>query len=333
MAIHRHKAGRGCAMNEGQIEFIDMKPKLADFRKGVLDGLSSDPKTISPKFFYDREGSELFEKITTTPEYYVTNAEESILAKYGDEIAEEIGSEAYVIEYGSGKSNKTRILISQLEDPAAYALIDISSAAVQASAEHLSSIYPGLRVISICADYLEMDEIPSIPGSKGKVIVFFGSTLGNFEPTDADAFLKHCADSMTGKDGMLLGVDFIKSEDVLNRAYNDEEGYTAKFNLNLLERIRRRLDSDVDPAKFRHKAFYNSGKNRIEMHLESLEDQDVSVEGKKFHFGTGETIHTENSYKFSQEQIRKMAENSGLRTVRMWTDDNGYFGLFFLRKK
>lgn len=319
-------------MKKGQIEFIDFKPKIADFKKEVIEGLSSSPKKIPPKFFYDQKGSELFEKITTTPEYYVTNSEEEILRSYSSEISEEIGKHAYMIEYGSGKSNKTRTLISSLYNPAAYALIDISSEALKASAEHLSTEFPDLRVISICADYLTLEDIPKNVESSRKVIVFFGSTLGNFEKEDAIEFLRNCARGLENEDGMLIGVDFKKSPEVLNMAYNDAEGYTARFNLNLLRRIRRELDSDIEPDNFAHVAYYNEGLGRIEMHLESLVEQDVRVDEHSFHFRKGETIHTENSYKFSREQLEEMALKTGLKTVRMWTDSNRYFGLFFFRK-
>lgn len=319
-------------MTERQLEFLDLKPKLADFKEEVLAGLSSEPKEIPPKFFYDGAGSELFEKITTTPEYYVTKCEEEILKKYGKQISDAIGPDAYVIEYGSGKSNKTRILISSLEEPAAYALIDISSDAVRASAEHLVSEYPGLKVISICADYLKLDQMPDVGTSSTRVIVFFGSTLGNFEPAAADEFLANCYRGMSAGDGMLLGVDFEKDINVLDRAYNDAQGYTAEFNLNLLRRIKRELKTDLDPDKFTHKAFYNDEKCRIEMHLVSSTHQDVIIEGHSFHFNKGESIHTENSYKFSADKIRNMALKSNLKVENMWTDSKGYFGLFFLRR-
>lgn len=319
-------------MNRGSVEFVDMKPRMADFRNEILHGLSETPKRIPPKFFYDERGSRLFESITETGEYYVTKAEEEIIRDNGDDISEQIGENRYVIEYGSGNSQKTRLLIESLKSPKAYALIDISHDAVQRSAENLSSTFPDLRVISICADYLRMGEIPDIDGMPKRVIVFLGSTIGNFEPENACKFLDLCAHDMNEGEGMLVGVDMKKDLDVLNSAYNDSAGYTAEFNLNLLWRIKRELKTDIDPDKFSHRAFFNEDLGRIEMHLVSDVEQDVDIEGKIFHFDRGESIHTENSYKYSIEQFSRLAQSSGLRVRKFWKDSRDYFSLFFLVK-
>lgn len=319
-------------MSDEGIQFIDMKPKEADFRKEVIEGLSRVPKKIPPKFFYDAKGSILFEKITDTSEYYVTKSEEEILRDNGRSISEEVGEGRYVIEYGSGNSRKSGMLISSLKGPAAFAMIDISHDALSRSAESLSSMFPELRIFSICADYLRMGDIPTVKGSRGKLIVFLGSTIGNFEPQNACKFLDMCYHDMEEGDAMLVGVDLKKDREVLNSAYNDSENYTAMFNTNLLERIRRELNSDIDPARFRHVAFYNEDAGRIEMHLESLEDQDFTVDGRSFHMKKGETIHTENSYKYSRDDFTKLAESAGLKTGRVWSDSRNYFGLFYLYK-
>lgn len=319
-------------MAEKSVEFIDLKPELANFREEVIKGLSRSPKMIPPKFFYDEAGSELFNKITSTSEYYVTNVEEEILSTHGMEIAEAIGPETMVIEYGSGNSRKTVTLISSLINPAAYVLVDISPDAVQSSGQELSRKFPGLRVVSICADYLMMDEIPIMDEARKKVIVFLGSTLGNYEPDSARRFLEECHDELGPNDGMLIGVDLKKDVEVLNRAYNDSQGFTEQFNLNLLWRVKRELDTDINPEKFSHRAFYNEEKGRIEMHLVSCEDQSVAVNGNVFHFEEGETIHTESSYKYTIEQFMELAESSGLKVDRMWKDSRGFFGLFYLNK-
>lgn len=319
-------------MEKSNIEFFDMKPRLADFRQDVLEGLARNPKKIPPKFFYDEKGSRLFESITETEEYYVTRTEEEILRACSEEISSSIGENRYIIEYGSGNSNKTRTLIRSLKNPAAYALIDISNDAVQRSAERLSTEFPDLKIISICADYLRMGEIPDIPGRPQRVIVFLGSTIGNFEPDNAGKFLDLCAHDMNEGEGLLVGVDMKKDAEVLNRAYNDSKGYTADFNLNLLWRIKRELRTDLDPATFFHRAYYNEEAGRIEMHLVSTVDQDVMVENRTFHFREGESIHTENSYKYSVEEFTTLVNSSGLRIDKVWKDPRSYFGLFYLKK-
>ncbi len=319
-------------MTEESVEFIDLKPELASFRDEVIKGLSGNPKKIPPKFFYDEEGSELFVKITGTGEYYVTRVEEEILKEFGNEIGDVIGPGTLVIEYGSGNSTKTSTLISSLIEPVAYVLIDISSNAVRMSAMELSRKFPGLRVISICADYLMMEDVPFLAEAGKKVIVFLGSTIGNFEPEAAGNFLDECHRELRSGDGMLIGVDLKKGTEILNRAYNDSAGYTERFNLNLLRRISKELDSDINPDSFKHKAFYNEEKGRIEMHLVSLEDQTVRISGKQFNFKKGESIHTESSYKYTAEQFSTLADRSNLRVDKMWTDKKGFFGLFYLVK-
>lgn len=332
MALYGNKTGAGCPMTGESDEFIDLKPELANFRDDVIRGLSGNPKMIPPKFFYDETGSELFNSITATDEYYVTNAEEEILLDNGRAIAESIGSGTLMIEYGSGNSRKTSILISSLIDPAAYVLIDISPDAVQMSARKLSGKFPQLKVVSVCADYLMMDEIPLVAEGGKKVIVFLGSTIGNFEPEDARNFLNECHGELSSGDGMLIGVDLKKDVNVLNRAYNDSEGFTEKFNLNLLWRIKRELDSDIDPGTFAHRAFYNVEKGRIEMHLVSRVDQTIRIGGNIFHFDKGESIHTESSYKYTVDQFKELAAVSKLEVDRVWMDKRNYFGLFYLKR-
>lgn len=332
MAVYWYKTCRGSFMTAENVEFIDMKPELASFRDEVLQGLSKNPKRIPPKFFYDDRGSELFVKITRTPEYYVTRTEEEILGKFGEEISETIGKGTFVIEYGSGNSEKTSMLISSLDSPFAYVLIDISSDAVRNSADLLSSRFPDLKIISICADYLRMHEIPEQDPNRKKVIVFLGSTIGNFEPDDAKGFLELVQSELNDGDGMLVGVDLRKDVKTLNAAYNDSEGYTARFNLNLLRRIGKELETDINPEKFAHKAYYNRELGRIEMHLVSLENQEVMIEGMKFRFDRGETIHTESSYKYTVEDFSRLAEKSGLKVKKNWQDSRGYFSLLYLTK-
>lgn len=319
-------------MTADGVEFIDMKPETSSFRDEVLEGLSRNPKSISPKFFYDEKGSALFNNITKTPEYYVTRVEEEILKSYSTEISEVIGSNRIIVEYGSGNSEKSGILISTLKSPAAYVLIDISPVAVRQSAETLASRFPGIRIVSICADYLRMEDMPESGSQDGTVIVFLGSTIGNFDPESARKFLEDCYGDLDQGDGVLIGVDLKKDVDVLNRAYNDAEGFTAEFNMNLLRRMMNELNADLSLDKFAHKAFYNEEMGRIEMHLISLEDQEILIEENRFHFDRGESIHTESSYKYTVREFSRLAEDSGLKVRTVWHDPDQYFGLFFLSK-
>lgn len=319
-------------MGDSNVEFLDMKPREMDFREEVIRGLTSSPKKIPPRFFYDAHGSELFEKITTTDAYYVTKAEEEILSTQGDDISSVIGSGATMIELGSGNSHKTVTLISSLRSPSAYVLIDISAESVRTSAKRLSKMFPGMRIISVCADYLGIDHLPGVDQESRKVIVFLGSTIGNMDLERARDFMHNISEKMDKGDGMLVGVDLQKDEEVLSTAYNDPEGYTAQFNLNLLNRIRRELHSNIDSRDFVHRAFYNREKSRIEMHLQSVRHHDVTVDGVSIHFSKGETIHTENSYKYSVEGFRDLAGDAGFTIEKYWTDSREYFALFYIKK-
>jgi dimethylhistidine N-methyltransferase len=321
----------GTARSEA-IEFFDKHPDLGDFRSEVLTGLGLSQKQIPPKYFYDRRGSQLFEQICDLDEYYPTRTEVSILEHNSAQIAGLLGDDAVLIEYGSGSSRKIQILLDAVSGHGTYIAVDISKQHLIHSAGELAQAYPELNVIAICADYSKPFSLPPDAALSGKsrTAFFSGSTIGNLDPADALAFLKNTA-AMVGPGGsMLLGVDLKKNAQILNAAYNDSHGVSAAFNLNVLARINRELGADFDLSAFAHRAFYDQPKGRIEMHLESLAEQSVQLGGTVISFRKGETIHTENSYKYSVEEVRALAANGGFQTAYIWTDPNDLFGVFYL---
>ncbi|MCB1020802.1 MAG: L-histidine N(alpha)-methyltransferase [Bryobacterales bacterium] len=323
-------------MRTTTIHFVDMHPAPSDLRAEALEGLQASPKYLHPKFFYDRAGSELFERITHTPEYYPTRTEIALLEEHASEIATRFGPSPLVIELGSGASRKIRILLDALAGkPARYLALDISRDHLIDSAEALADAYPNLDVWAVCADYTRPLPLPAeaLEGAGRRVAFFPGSTIGNFSAAEAELFLRSMA-RMVGKGGaMLLGADLVKDPAVLDAAYNDEAGLTAEFNLNLLRRLNRETGAGFDLSAFRHKAFYDAAKGRIEMHLVSLVDQTVDVAGHPIRFRAGETIHTESSHKFTLEGVRALASRCGFEPVDVWTDPAGYFSLHWLEAR
>ena len=304
-------------------------PPAADtLLRDVLAGLTATPKTLPSKYFYDEAGSRLFERITELEAYYPTRTELAILRAYVAEIAEGIGPRAALIEYGSGSSLKTRVLLDALPDLAAYVPIDISAAHLHATVEQLRDEYPDLPVRPVEADYTRPFALPALPPSVRRRVVFFpGSTIGNFLPEEAERFLTGVARVAGPGGGLVLGVDLKKDPAVLERAYDDPEGVTAAFNRNLLLRLNRELGADFDPAAFRHLARYAAAEGRVEMHLVSERDQTVRVDGRPIAFAAGETIHTENSYKYDVDGVAAMAERAGLRLQTTWTDPHRWFAV------
>ena len=310
----------------------DCYPHAEDFQEEVLDGLRRTPKTIPPKFFYDRRGSELFEKICELDEYYLTRAEIAILEENAGQIADLVGQQFLIIEYGSGSSRKIRILLDALGGRGTYIPVDVSRSHLIESATALAEAYGDLEVIAVCADYTRSFPLPETRKFPfgGRMVFFPGSTIGNLAPEQARDLLETTARRVGRGGSMLLGVDLKKDKDALDAAYNDSQGVTADFNLNLLERMNRELGADFDPATFRHAAFYNEGLGRVEMHIESLRSQTVRLDGASISFTKGETIHTENSYKYSIEEFRRLAESAGFDPVRVWTDTDRLFSLHYL---
>ncbi|MEH3023506.1 MAG: L-histidine N(alpha)-methyltransferase [Pseudomonas oryzihabitans] len=313
------------------VRFFDQQPvDVADssLRDDVIQGFAQAQKALPPKYFYDQRGSELFEAITRQPEYYPTRTEEAILAAASGEIARLAGRDAALVELGSGASRKVRLLLEAMR-PVGYLGIDISREFLLASTQRLAADYPWLDVSAACADFCRPMALPDSLDGLRPVAFFPGSSIGNFTPEEAGVFLRNLHRMLPDTGGLLIGVDLVKDRARLDAAYNDAAGVTARFNLNLLERIRRELDTDLDPTRFRHLAFFDPGASRIEMHLVSTRDQTVRLEDRRFTFRAGERLHTENSYKYSLEGFRALAEDAGFRQVRVWTDPARLFAVFY----
>ena len=309
--------------------FHDLQPAPADFRAEVIAGLSQPRKTLSPKFFYDERGSQLFDAITRLPEYYPTRTEIGLLRRHGDDMAEMLGDTGLLFELGSGSNIKIRVLLDALQ-PQAYAPIDISREYLRLSATAIAADHPGLDVHAICTDYSRPLALPSVIDAEHRMAFFPGSSIGNFEPAQAGALLRRIAELLGPCGRLLIGVDLKKDHTLLHAAYNDAQGVTAQFNQNLLARINRDLDADFDIGAFRHEAFYNAERGRVEMHLVADSSQRVRINGCCFEFAPGESIHTENSYKFDVAQFGALAEQAGFRCVRVWQDDDALFSVHCL---
>lgn len=302
------------------------------FAEDVRAGLTAQPKVLYPKYFYDELGSRLFEAITALPEYYPTRTEAGILREHAGEMAGFLKGPIRLVELGSGDGQKTRLLIEALiarQGSLEYLPIDISEAAVEASARVLLAAYPDLRVTAYVGDYQQALRVihPSSPSGDRTLVLFLGSTLGNLDPEERPPLLRDVRALLAPGEAFLLGVDLKKSEDVLIPAYDDPLGVTAAFNLNLLGRINRELGGDFDLASFRHRALYNREAGRIEMHLESRRAQTVAIRslGIEVSFEAGETIYTESSYKFDLDQVAALARETGFELRRTWTDSGRRF--------
>ncbi|MFC2003532.1 L-histidine N(alpha)-methyltransferase [Chloroflexota bacterium] len=314
-----------------QIRLHDFKLGHDRFRAEVLSGLRKSQKELPSKYFYDEEGSRLFERICTLDEYYIPRTEAVIMEAYIEEMVELMGPRVLLIEYGSGDCNKVRILLDHLHDPVAYVPIDISREQLLRVTNELASNYPRLEVLPVCADYMAGFglPVPKRPCDR-KVVYFPGSTIGNFDPIPAKHFLEHIA-GMCGPGGaLLIGVDLKKDLGGLHNAYNDGEGITAAFNLNLLQRINRELNCDFKLDCFEHYAFYNPREGRIEMHLVNLMEQTVHLDDVTIPFAKGESIWTESSYKFNLDEFEQMAAAAGFTVECVWTDDRQWFSVQYL---
>jgi dimethylhistidine N-methyltransferase len=295
-----------------------------------MAGLERESKCLPPKLFYDARGSQLFDAITRLPEYYPTRTEVGLLQRHGDEMAGMLGHDGLLFELGSGSDIKIRVLLEALQ-PQAYAPIDISREQLRLSAGAIAQDHPELEVHAICADYSKPLALPGFFDAQRRAAFFPGSSIGNFDPAQAQALLQGIARRL-GPDGrLLIGVDLKKDPALLHAAYNDSEGVTAEFNLNLLTRINRELDADFDVAAFRHRAFYNEHLGRIEMHLVAAAPQHVRIDGRCFAFRAGEGIHTENSYKYSVGEFQALAAGAGMTAMGVWQDDDALFSVHCLR--
>jgi len=312
----------------GSVRFYGAAIPAGNFLDDVVAGLSGPQKALPPKYFYDAEGSRLFERICRLREYYPTRAELSLTRAHLEEIARFAGARCELVEYGSGASTKTRLLIERLR-PARYVPVDISEPALRLAARRLSREFPWLEMAAVVGDFSRPLKLPPLRGGRARrrVAYFPGSTIGNLTSEETEAFLRMTRAQVGARGAMLVGVDLKKDPNLLHAAYNDARGVTAAFNLNLLARINRELAGDFDLRRFRHYAFFNASLGRIEMHLVSLSRQSARAGQQRFEFEAGETIHTENSYKYSVEEFRAIAEEAGFEGRKVWLDRRGLFSL------
>jgi dimethylhistidine N-methyltransferase len=307
---------------------LDQAPATESFREAALKGLRKPQKQIPSKFLYDERGSKLFDKICELDEYYPTRTEISIMRQHAEAMTEAIGPRARLVEYGSGSSLKTRILLDHLDDLAAYVPVDISKEHLIESAEALAEDYPSLVIQPVCADYTAALELPDPPLPARRTVGYYpGSTIGNFQRDEAQDFLRRIARTVGRTGGLLIGVDLKKDVEVLKAAYDDSEGVTAAFNKNLLRRMNRELNATFDPDTFEHHPVWNDERGCMESYLRSKTAQTVTVAGERFAFENGETIHTEDSHKYTLDGFAELAASAGFRVERVWTDDRSYFSV------
>ncbi len=297
------------------------------FLDDAVEGLTSSPKRLPAKYFYDERGSALFDRICELEEYYLTRTELAIMQRHAPEIAAAIGRRCLLIEPGSGSSEKVRLLLEHLSEPAGYVPVDISKEHMTHSAAAVGTEFPELYVVPVHADFCQDFDVPIVPGSMRRVVYFPGSTIGNLVPDEAASWLRRMARVAGPGGGLLIGVDLTKSVSVLEAAYNDRDGVTRDFNLNVLLRLRNELEADVRVEQFEHRARFNRDEGRIEMHLISKVPQEIRLDHTIVELEAGETIHTENSYKYGQEQFRVLAATAGWQRVACWTDEDDYFSV------
>ena len=315
------------------LKVLDFEPAADDVLSEVSAGLSKGQKTLPCKLFYDERGSQLFDAICDLPEYYPTRTELAIMREFGEDIAAAVGSRALLVEYGSGSSLKTRVLLDRLQDIAGYVPIDISRAHLKHAARALAASYPEIAIRPVCADYTKPFWLPSFRDtSPDRVVAYFpGSTIGNFDPAQAQAFLKSIRAACGKNSALLIGVDLKKDPAILHAAYNDAAGITAEFNLNILRRINADIASDFDVDFFAHYAFYNPALGRMEMHLVSQRMQSVKLgRGVEVCLQDGESIHTESCHKFTLDGFATLAAGAGYRIKSVWTDAHGWFSVQYL---
>ncbi len=303
------------------------------FLRDVLEGLGRTPKQLPCKYFYDRRGSELFDQICELDEYYLARTELAIMRAHAAEMAVRIGPRCLLIEPGSGSSRKTRLLLGQLEEVAAYVPVDISMEHMTRWAKALAGDFPRLRVMPEHADFSAEFPVPEVSSARRRVVYFPGSTIGNFQPNAAVSLIGRMARLVGTHGGLLIGIDRKKDPAVLEAAYDDEAGITRAFNLNMLHRIQNELDAEIDIDQFEHQAFYNESEGRIEMHLVSRVNQAIRLDGTEFELAAGETIHTENSYKYDLADFDRITFRGGFQRQAIWSDPKAYFSVLYLTVK
>jgi dimethylhistidine N-methyltransferase len=321
------------AVRGKQDEVFGFGPGRSDFLTDVIDGLQRNQKTLPCKYLYDQRGSRLFDEICNLREYYPTRTELGIMRDHVAEMTGIIGDRCVLVEYGSGSSLKTRILLDHLTDAHAYVPVDISREHLQEAAENLRRAYPKLTVLPVWADYTDAFDLPeTVRQVENRVVYFPGSTIGNFTPSEARGFLARMARLVGPKGHVLIGVDLKKDQTILERAYDDDAGVTAAFNLNLLRRMNRELDATFNVDQFAHEAVYNAGAGRVEMHLRCKRDCKVAIAGDhRITFKEGERIWTESSYKYGLSEFAQLAATAGLTVDRVWTDADNLFSVQYLR--
>ena len=329
MSLPQHPAGNPATAPASRPQDA-VRAARRDFETALREGLRREPRQIAPKFFYDQTGSALFDRICELPEYYPTRTEFAILRQHAGEMAECIGPQADLIEFGAGSLQKIRVLLGALREPARLVAIDISAEHLQAEAERLRAEHPALSVLAQAGDFSAGLQLPGLSAGAVRRVGFFpGSSIGNFTPAEALAFLRRCAGWLAGG-GLLVGVDLVKDPALLHAAYNDSAGVTAAFNLNLLARANRELGSDFDLAAFQHCAFYTPREQRVEMHLISARAQSAQVGGERFDFAEGQSLHTENSCKYTVAGFQALARAAGLQPQAVWTDAQRLFSVHWL---
>lgn len=307
----------------------DLAPAQESFAQALTAGLSAPDKSIPARFLYDAQGSTLFERITELPEYYPTRTEVSILRADAGAMAAVLGPDVAVVEFGAGSSRKARFLLDALERPAAYAPIDVSTTALTALAEEVAHAYPALAIEAVCADYGQDFELPALPGRR-RVGFFPGGTIGNLTPQEAEGFLAAWAPRLGPAGAMLVGVDLRKPVQVVLPAYDDSQGVTARFTLNILARANRELDADFELAAFAHRVDYDPSTGRVAIYLESLRPQAARAAGRSFSFAAGERIHVEDSWKYAAEDFQALARRAGYEPVQVWTDPDELFSVHLM---
>ncbi len=317
-------------MSSGRYEFFDLQPSTADMLTEVVAGLTHQPKYITPKYFYDQRGSQLFEAITRLPEYYLTRTEIGLFDICLPEVLEQVGDGGCLVEYGAGSSLKIRRLLEVLR-PAAYVPLDISRSHLERTAADLYADYPHLHIYPTCVDITKPFALPAVVAHEKKIGFFPGSSIGNIDPQGAAGFLRQVAATLGAGGWLLMGVDRKKDADLIEAAYNDSAGVTAEFNINILKHINSALAANFDPAAFSHLATYDAEAGCLQMHLKSQANQKLKIDGVEIEFRHGEAIHTENSYKYDHEQFVRLAESGGFRLQASWSDDDVYFTVFLLR--
>lgn len=306
-------------------------PELVSFQDDVIEGLAQSPRSIPCKYFYDERGSQLFDQICDLDEYYLTRTELSIMERHASEMADQIGRSVMLVEFGSGSSVKTRVLLDHLHEPVAYVPVDISEDHLQKTASRLRSRYPSIEILPVCADFTEDFELPSASRPPTHDAVYFpGSTIGNFQPDAALELLQRIVRLCGCGGGLLIGIDLQKDPQIIESAYNDALGVTAEFNLNLVDRLRNDLGVEVKTADFEHHATYNTQSHRVEIGFVSREDQELTIGEHQFQITAGELIRTEYSHKYTVEGFAELASRAGLALHSHWTDPDDLFAVLHL---